>query len=139
MIYTKSSRGSRSQDDTYTTFMAKKTSGTFVRTKYDKIEPLDEPIKFSYKVQFTHESEINNTLLFLDCLIEIKNERRFQTNVYRITTQTGEHMHCTPKHPKRAKVSTIKTLVRRAKIVCSSEESLTDELSYIRKTMQLNG
>ena len=85
MIYTKSSRGSRLQDDTYTTFMAKKTSGTFVRTKYDKIEPLDEPIKFSYKVQFTHESEINNTLLFLDCLIEIKNERRFQTNVYRVT------------------------------------------------------
>ena len=85
MIYTKSSRGSRLQDDTYTTFMAKKTGGTFVRTKYDKIEPLDEPIKFSYKVQFTHESEINNTLLFLDCLIEIKNERRFQTNVYRVT------------------------------------------------------
>ena len=110
----------------------------FVRNKYDKIEPLDEPNKFSYKVQFTHESEINNTLLFLDCLIEIKNERRFQTNVYRITTQTGEHMHCIPKHPKRAKVSTIKTLVRRAKIVCSSEESLIDKLSYIRKIMQLN-
>ena len=48
-------------------------------------------------------------------------------------------MHYTANHPKHAKVSTIKTLVRRAKIVCSSEESLTDELSYIRKTMQLNG
>lgn len=65
--------------------MAKKTGGTFVRNKYGKIEPLDESNKFSYKVQFTHESEINNTLLFLDCLIEIKNERRFQTNVYRVT------------------------------------------------------
>ena len=37
------------------------------------------------------------------------------------------------------KVDTIKRLVRRAKIVSSTEESLTGELDYIKKTMRLNG
>ena len=34
------------------------------------------------------------------------------------------------------KLGTIKRLVRRAKIVCSTEESLTDEIDYIKKTNQ---
>ena len=37
------------------------------------------------------------------------------------------------------KVHTIKRLVKRAKIVCSTEESFTVELDYIKKTMRLNG
>ena len=41
--------------------------------------------------------------------------------------------------PEHVKVGTIKTLVRRAKILCCIEESLTDELDDIKKTMWLNG
>ena len=48
-------------------------------------------------------------------------------------------MHYTSNQPEHAKGGTIKTLVRRAKIVCSTEESLTDEFDYIKKTMQVNG
>ena len=33
----------------------------------------------------------------------------------------------------------MKTVVRRAKFICSDQTSLNEELSYIRKTMQLNG
>ena len=47
-------------------------------------------------------------------------------------------MHYTSNQPEHAKGGTIKTLVRRAKIVCSTEESTSDELDYIKKTMQLN-
>ena len=47
-------------------------------------------------------------------------------------------MHYTSNRPDHVKVGTLKTLVRRAKIVCRTEESLTDELNYIKKTMQLN-
>ena len=42
-------------------------------------------------------------------------------------------MHYTSNHPEHVKVGTIKTLIRRAKIVCSTEELLTDELNYIKK------
>ena len=48
-------------------------------------------------------------------------------------------MHYTSNQPEHVKIGTVKTLVRRAKIVCSTEESLTDELDYIKKTMRLNG
>ena len=36
------------------------------------------------------------------------------------------------------KLSTIKALVRRAKFICS-DQTLKEEISYVRKTMQLNG
>ena len=49
-------------------------------------------------------------------------------------------MHYISNQQEHVKVGSIKTLVRRAKIVCSPEESLTDELDCIKKkTMRLNG
>ena len=117
----------------------RKVDDTFVITKYDKIETLDELNKFNCKVQFTYESATNNTLPFLDCLIERDNEGRLQIKAYQKKTHTGQYMHYTSNQPEHVKGGTIKTLVRRAKIVCSTEESLTDELDYIKKTMRLNG
>ena len=43
----------------------RKVDNTFVITKYDKRETLDELNKFNCKVQFTCESTTNNTLPFL--------------------------------------------------------------------------
>ena len=117
----------------------RKVNDTFVITKYDKRETLDELNKFNCKVQFTYESTTNNTLPLLDCLIKRDNEGRLQTKVYRKKTHTGQYLHYTSNQPEHVKIGTIKTLVRRAKIVCNTEESLTDELDYIKKTMQLNG
>ena len=96
-------------------------------------EKLDELNKFNRKVQFTYESATNNTLPFLDCLIEIGNEGRLKTKVYQKKTRTGQYIHYTSNQPEHIKLGTIKTLFRRAKIVCSTEESLTDELNYIKK------
>ena len=45
-------------------------------------------------------------------------------------------MHYTSNQLEHVKLGTIKRLVRRAKIVCSTEESLTDEIDYIKKTNQ---
>ena len=117
----------------------RKVDDTFVITKYDKRETLDELNKFNCKVQFTYERTTNNTLPLLDCLIKRDNEGRLQTKVYRKKTHTGQYLHYTSNQPEHVKIGTIKALVRRAKIVCNTEESLTDELDYIKKTMQLNG
>ena len=111
----------------------RKVDDTFFITKYDKKETLDEVNKFNWKVQFTYESATNNTLPFLDCLIERDNKGRLQGKVYRKKTQTGQYMHYTSNQPEYVKVGTIKALVKRAKIACSTEESLTDELGYIKK------
>ena len=50
-------------------------------------------------------------------------------------------MHYILNQPQHIKVGTIKTLVtgKKSKVVCSTEELLTDELDYIKKTMRLNG
>ena len=117
----------------------RKVDDTFVITKYDKKETLDELNKFNCKVQFTYESTTNNTLPFLDCLIKRDNEGRLQTKVYRKKTHTEQYLHYTSNQPEHVNIGTIKTLVRRAKIICSTEESLTDELDYIKKTIRLNG
>ena len=70
----------------------RKVDDTFVITKYDKRETLDELNKFNCKVQFTYESTTNNTLPFLDCLIKRDNEGRLQTKVYQKKTHTGQYI-----------------------------------------------
>ena len=119
----------------------RKVDNTFVITKYHKIETHHELNKFSCKVQSTYESATNNTLPFLDCLIKRDNEGRLQTKVYRKKSHTGQYMHYILNQPQHIKVGTIKTLVtgKKSKVVCSTEELLTDELDYIKKTMRLNG
>ena len=72
-------------------------------------------------------------------MIKRDNEGRLQTKVYRKKTHTGQYLHYTSNQPEHVKIGTIKTLVRRAQIVCSTEESLADEFDYIKKTMRLNG
>ena len=54
----------------------RKFDDTFLITKYDKIQTLDELNKFNCKVQVTYESTANSTLPFLDCLIETDFEGR---------------------------------------------------------------
>ena len=70
----------------------RKVDDTFVITKYDKRETLDELNKFNCEVQFTYESTTNNTLPFLDCLIKRDNEGRLQTKVYRKKTQGNTYI-----------------------------------------------
>ena len=69
-------------------------------TKYDKIETLVELNRFNCKVQFTYESATNNALVFLHCLIEIDNEKRLQTKVYRKKTHAGQYVHYTSNQIK---------------------------------------
>ena len=83
----------------------RKVNDTFVITKYNKTETLDELNKFNCKVQFTCESTTNYTLPFLDCLIERDNEGRLQMKVYQKKTHTGQYMRYT------SKVGTIQILV----------------------------
>ena len=60
----------------------RKVDDTFVITKYDKIETINELNSFNNKIKFTYESPTDNALPFLDCMIEINNERKLQTKVY---------------------------------------------------------
>ena len=71
--------------------------------------------------------------------METDFEGRLWNKVYWKKIHTRQCMHYTSNQPEYVKVSTIKTPVRREKIICSSEESLNNELNYIKKTTRLNG
>ena len=66
-------------------------------------------------------------------------KREIITKVYRKPTHTGQSTQFSSKQPLHVKLSTVKTPVRRAKFICTDETSSNEEISSIRKTMQLNG
>ena len=86
-----------------------------------------------------HEKASEGNLLFLDCIISLNEKREIKTKVYRKPTHTYQYTHVSSNQPLHVKLATIENLVRRAKFACSDQTSLNEEISYIRKTMQLNG
>ena len=65
---------------------------------------------FNSKVQLTYESVTNNTLPFLECLIESNNEGRLQTKIYPKKTLTGQYILYTSNQAEHVKVGTINVI-----------------------------
>ena len=76
-------------------------------------------------IQFTKEIEENGKIPFLDCLVTRENNT-LRTTVYRKPTHTGRLLDQTSYNP-----TTVRTLTRRAQIVCDSDDSLTDEIKHL--------
>ena len=72
-------------------------------------------------------------------LMRIQNLLWYIERIYRKPTHTAQYTYFSSNEPLHVKLSTIKTLVKREKFICSDETSLNEVLSYFRKTMQLNG
>ena len=85
------------------------------------------------------EKASEGNLPFLDCIIGLNEKREIITKVYRKLTHTGQYTHFSSNQPLYVNLSTIKTIVRRAKFICSDQTSFNEGITYIRKTMQLNG
>ena len=116
----------------------RKVDDTFTVTKYTTEQTLNELNEIHEKVKFTAEEEENGKIPFLDCLIVRTNDNKLKTKVYRKATHTGQYINYKSNQPLHVKLSTIKTLTRRAKTICTDKEDLKEELNYIRKTMLLN-
>ena len=90
------------------------------------------------QVNFTFEPMVNNQMPFLDCLV-IREGNNLEVKVYKKPTHTGQYIHYTSNVAPNIKASVISTLTRRAKLVCTKNDYLAEELQYIKKTMMLNG
>ena len=55
------------------------------------------------------------------------NEKGLQTNAYQKKIHIGQNMNYASNQPEHVKVGTIKILAIWQKIVCNTEESLTDD------------
>ena len=81
-------------------------------------------------IKFTIE-KTTDTLAFLD--VEIKlNDTSFDTTVYRKPTNTGLYLNFFANCPKQWKSGLILCLLHRAKLICSNNELLKNEIKNLQ-------
>ena len=86
---------------------------------------------FRKKIQFTCEVESNAKLPFLDVLL-IQNDEDVTTTVYRKEVNSNLYLHCDSLTAIPWKSGTLKTLIERAYLICSTPRLLEKELNHIR-------
>ncbi|KAK2550408.1 hypothetical protein P5673_028927 [Acropora cervicornis] len=102
-----------------------------VGTKFSKGNRLKEShSSVNTNIQFTKEIEENGKIPFLDCLVTRENNT-LRTTVYRKPTHIDRLLDQTYYNPTSHKATTVRTLTRRAQIVCDSDDSLTDEIKHL--------
>ena len=116
----------------------RKVDDTFTISKHSMQDTLNELNAINNKVKFTAEEEDNGKIPFLDCFISREETGDLNMKVYRKKTHTGQYINYHSNQPLSVKLSALRSLTRRAKIVCTKETELAEELQYIAKTMELN-
>ncbi|CAH3159486.1 unnamed protein product, partial [Pocillopora meandrina] len=77
----------------------------------------------------------NGKLPFLDCLVS-RDDNSLRTTVYRRPTHTDRLLDESSYNPTSHKATTIRTLTRRAQLVCNTTDSLSDENKYLNRVFQ---
>ena len=88
-------------------------------------------------IQFTRELEDNGKIAFLDCLVS-RDDTRLRTTVYRKPTHTNRLLDQSSYNPTSHRATTVRTLTRRAKIICDSADSLRDANEHLRQIFHKN-
>ena len=85
------------------------------------------------KIQFTAENtRADGSLPFLDTLVTAKGDGSLSTSIYRKPTHTNQYLQLDSHHAIANKYSVINSLIHRAKNICSNQDQLEEELTYIR-------
>ena len=88
---------------------------------------------FHPDIKFTYEYENDNTISFLDVRITRAAGGNLETSVYRKPTHIDICLHWNAHSPTTWKTATVKSLVKRAFSVSSTEAALDSELSRLRR------
>ena len=104
---------------------------TFTAAHKDEIDDFHQYLNEQHAdIQFTREIEEDGKLPFLDCLVSHDNNE-LRTTVYRKPTHTDRLLDESSYNPTSHKATTIKTLTRRAQLVCDTTDSLSDETNTL--------
>ncbi|XP_073231504.1 uncharacterized protein [Porites lutea] len=111
---------------------------TFTAVHKDEIDAFHDHLnEQSADIQFTKEIEENGKLPFLDCLVS-RDNNELRATVYRKPTHTDRLLDESSYNPTSHKATTIKTLTRRAQLVCDTPDSLRDENKYLERVFIKN-
>ena len=111
---------------------------TFTAVHKDEIDDFHEHLNGqNADIQFTKGIEENGKIPFLDCLVT-RDKNELRTTIYRKPTHTDRLLGQSSYNPTSHKATTIRTLTRRAQLVCDSPDSLTDEIKYLDNVFNKN-
>ena len=103
---------------------------------YLKIGPIKHILSlinsFDENIRFTFEAENIGILPFLDALL-CRNGAEHTTTVYRKNTNNDTYINLNSFTPVSSKRGTLRTLVERPFLVCSTETYLKEELTHLEK------
>ena len=87
---------------------------------------------FHSSIKFTFEKETGGRISFLDVNVIKKPDGSFETDVHRKKTDTNVYIHWEAFAPVSWKTGTLKGLIRRAFVICSTKESRDKEISHLK-------
>ena len=112
---------------------------TFTAVHKDEIDDFHEHLnRQNADIQFTKEIEENGKIPFLDWLVVTRDNYKLRTTIYRKPTHTNRLLDQSSYNPTSHKATTIRTLTRRAQLVCNSPDSITDEIKYLDNVFNKN-
>ena len=111
---------------------------TFTAIHKDEIDAFHDHLnEQNADIQFTKEIAENGKRPFLDCLVS-RDNNELRTTVYRKPTHTDRLLDESSYNPTSHKSTTIRTLTRRAQLVCDTPDSLSDENKYLERVFMKN-
>ena len=90
-------------------------------------------------IKFTHEIETDNTIAFLDTLLERKGDGSVKVKVYRKKTHTNQYLAFDSHHPLHQKLGVPRTLLNRCDEIVTEEEDRKEERNTIKNALNICG
>ena len=114
---------------------------TFTFIKKGEVDNvMNELNNFHPNIKFTCEKETGDTISFLDVKVLKKPDGTFNTDIHRKKTDTNVYLNWKSFAPKTWKIGTLKGLIRRAFVVCSTEEFQNKEIYFLKNVfVKMNG
>jgi hypothetical protein len=106
---------------------------TFTLVKKGKKEEVIRALNnFHPNIKFTHETEKDGQIPFLDVLLKKNQDGTIETTVYRKPTNNNVYIHWNSYAPKEWKIGTLYGIIRRAYEICSTQEERSKELKFLK-------
>ena len=116
----------RYEDDTFVVIEAAKKEGFL-----EHISSVEPHIHFT-----TEDAKADGSIPFLDTIVMSQPDNSLLTSVYRKPTHTDLYLNWNIHHHLSAKFSVINTLKHRAKIVCSNNQLLKEEVDHLNRALR---